>query len=245
MKQGLFTIISNVRIADGTYRMYLAGDTSAFSRGGQFVDVAVEGFFLRRPLAVTEWDDKHMSIIYKVVGKGTAEMSRMQPGGTLDVLTGLGNGFDAGKCSGSALIVCGGIGASPAFSLAKELAAKGKKVTVVLGFNKADEIILADEYRSLGADVHVATLDGSVGTKGFVTDAIREACPEFDCFYTCGPKVMMKAVCGMLEGPGEASLEERMGCGCGICYGCTCHTAKGPKRICADGPVFNKEDIIW
>ena len=245
MQQGLFTIKSNERIADGTYMMYLAGDTSAFFRGGQFLDVAIDGFFLRRPLAVTEWDDKGMSVIYKVVGKGTAEMSRMHSGATLDILTGLGNGFDADECAGSALIVCGGIGASPTFSLAKELIAQGKKVTVVLGFNKADEIILADEYRSLGAEVYIATLDGSVGTKGFVTDAIKAAAPEFDYFYTCGPKVMMKAVCGMLTQPGEASMEERMGCGCGICYGCTCHTAEGPKRVCADGPVFKKEDIIW
>ena len=245
MKQGIFKINANCRIADGTYRMYLEGDTSAFCRGGQFVDVAIDGYFLRRPLAVTEWDDKGMSIIYKVVGKGTGEMSLMQAGQTLDILTGLGNGFDADKCGYSALIVCGGIGASPTFSLAKELLAKGRKVTVVLGFNKADEIILADEYRALGAQLHIATLDGSVGTKGFVTDAIKEIAPEFDFFYTCGPKVMMKAVCGMLTQPGQASLEERMGCGCGICYGCTCHTAKGPKRICADGPVFNKEDIIW
>ena len=227
------------------YRMLLQGDTSAFRRGGQFVDIAVNGFFLRRPIAVREWDSGSFDIYYKVVGKGTAELCRMECGSTLDVLTGLGNGFDPGRCSGSALVVCGGIGSSPAFSLVKELVAEGKKVTVILGFNKAAEVVLFDEYRRLGVDLHLVTLDGSAGLKGLVTDAIRELNPEYDYFYTCGPKVMMKAVCELLDGPGEASLEERMGCGCGICYGCTCHTVSGPKRVCADGPVFKKEEIIW
>ena len=225
--------------------MRLEGDTSAFKRGGQFVDLAIEGRFLRRPIAVLKWDGDGFDIIYKVVGDGTAEMSSMEEGTVVDVLTGLGNGFDADACRSAALVVCGGVGASPAFSLVSELLSKGRRVTVVLGFNKACEIILADEYRALGADVRIATMDGSEGTAGLVTDAIAECRPEFDFFYTCGPKVMMKAVCEALDGPGQASLEERMGCGCGICYGCTCHTTKGPKRICADGPVFNREDIIW
>lgn len=225
--------------------MTLKGDTSAFVRGGQFVDVAVEGFFLRRPIAVQEWDDEKFSIIYKLIGDGTAKMSRMGEGESLEVLIGLGNGFDATACSESALVVCGGVGASPAFTLVKELKALGKKVCVILGFNKATEAVLFDEYKALGVDVHLVTVDGSAGIKGFVTDAVNQLQPQFDYFYTCGPKVMMKALCAMVEQPGEASLEERMGCGCGICYGCTCHTAKGPKRVCADGPVFKKEDIIW
>ena len=192
-----------------------------------------------------EWDCEKMSIIYKVVGDGTAEMAGMTAGQSLDILTGLGNGFDASACKDGALVVCGSIGASPTFSLVKELIASGKKATVILGFNTKEDIILLDEYKAIGADVRIATADGSVGIKGFVTDAIKAIDPCFDYFYTCGPMVMMKAVCAMLPGSGEASLEERMGCGCGICYGCTCHTEKGPRRVCADGPVFKKEDIIW
>ena len=245
MLSGTFIIKGNRPIAEKTMRMDLLGDSSACVRGGQFADVALDGFFLRRPLAVTEWDSEGISLIYKIVGEGTKAMAKMLPGSSLDILTGLGNGFDASACSRTALVVCGGLGASPAFSLVKELLSAGKKVTVILGFNKASEIVLLDEYRALGADVHVATLDGSVGVKGFVTDAIDAVAPEYDYFYTCGPKVMMKAVCARLDCPGEASLEERMGCGCGICYGCTCHTASGPRRVCADGPVFKKEEIIW
>lgn len=245
MKQGHFTIVENVQIADRTWRMRLAGDTSALLRGGQFVDVALEGKFLRRPFAAAWWTDSEMAVIYKTAGDGTEEMSRLKAGADLDILTGLGNGFDAGLCRNKALVVCGGLGASPAFTLVKELRSQGKEVAVVLGFNKASEMVLEDEYRRLGADVTIVTADGSAGVRGFVTDALAGIGKDFDVFYTCGPKVMMKAVCGMLEGPGQASLEERMGCGIGLCYGCTCHTTQGPKRICADGPVFNREDIIW
>ena len=245
MEKALYTILTNELIADKTFRMRLAGPTGSLRRGGQFVDVAVEGFYLRRPLAAQEWDSESLAVIYKVVGEGTAVMSRMAPGQSLELLCGLGNGFDAGACRKSALIVCGGLGASPVFSLAKELLAAGKKVCVVMGFNTAADAVLVDDFKAMGADVHLATLDGTLGVKGFVTEAIKAAQPKFDYFYTCGPAPMMKAVCQSLEGPGEASLEERMGCGCGICYGCTCHTAGGPKRVCADGPVFKKEDIIW
>lgn len=245
MKQAIYKVVSNELIADATFRITLEGDTSAFSRGGQFADVAIEGKFLRRPLAVTCWDEKRFSMIYKVVGEGTALLSQTAPGATLDVLTGLGNGFDASLCAESALVVCGGIGASPVFSLVRELLDKGRKVVVVMGFNKASEIILEKELRLMGAQVHVATMDGSAGFKGLVTQLIAETDPEYDYFYTCGPKVMMKAVCEALTGPGEVSMEERMGCGVGICYGCTCHTTSGARRICKDGPVFKKEDIIW
>jgi len=243
MKQGLYRILSNARIADRTYRMLLEGDSSAFERGGQFADVAIEGRFLRRPFAAQNWDAKGFSLIYKVVGEGTKQMSSLKEGSVVDVLTGLGNGFDATLCREGALVVCGGLGASPAFSLVKELLSLGKKVTVVLGFNTAAEIVLEDEYRSLGAEVILVTADGSAGAKGFVTDVLPA--DGYDVFYTCGPKVMMKAVCGKLSVPGQASLEERMGCGCGICYSCSCHTKKGAARVCADGPVFDKEDIIW
>lgn len=245
MQEGRFIIKANTPIAALTYRLDLLGDSSATVRAGQFADIAVEGFYLRRPLAVTEWDDEGLSLIYKVVGEGTKKLSAMVPSQELNLLTGLGNGFDAQVCDNAALIVCGGIGASPAFSLAKDLIRRGKKVKVILGFNKAEEIILENEYRKLGAEVAVTTADGSAGIKGFVTDALPLMSDGCDYFYTCGPKVMMKAVCDALTIEGEASLEERMGCGCGICYGCTCHTVKGPKRVCADGPVFKKEDIIW
>ena len=245
MKKGLYKISCNKEIALRTMSMRLEGDSSSFSKGGQFADIAIDGYFLRRPIAVTEWDSDGFSIIYKIVGKGTESLSRLKAGQELDVLTGLGNGFDASLCDRRALLVSGGLGASPLFSLARELIASGKEVTVVMGFNKADEVILTDEYKALGAEVLVITMDGSVGLKGLVTDGIATLGKSFDHFYTCGPKVMMKAVCKALDIPGEASLEERMGCGCGICYGCTCHTTKGPRRICADGPVFSKEDIIW
>ena len=245
MKQSLYTIESNVCVADKTWRMRLLGDTTELRRGGQFVDMAIAGRFLRRPIAATCWDEKGFDMIYKVVGAGTDEMSAMQPGTVLDALTGLGNGFDSTLTRKAALVVCGGVGASPAFTLVKDLRAEGKEVTVVLGFNRECEVVLEEEYRALGAKVVIATMDGSCGVKGLVTDAISAVKPQYDHFYTCGPKVMMKAVCEALEGQGEASLEERMGCGCGICYGCTCHTTKGPRRICADGPVFSKEDIIW
>ena len=245
MKQSQYTIESNVCVADRTWRMRLLGDTTELRRGGQFVDVAIAGRFLRRPIAATCWDEKGFDMIYKVVGAGTDEMSAMQPGTVLDVLTGLGNGFDSTLTRKAALVVCGGVGASPAFTLVKDLRAEGKEVTVVLGFNRECEVVLEDEYRALGANLVIATMDGSRGVKGLVTDAISAVKPQYDHFYTCGPKVMMKAGCEALEGQGEASLEERMGCGCGICYGCTCHTTKGPRRICADGPVFSKEDIIW
>ncbi len=245
MKKACYIIKENSLIADGVYLMRLSGDTSAILRAGQFADVEVEGFFLRRPLAVTEWDNDGFSMIYKVMGEGTAKMAAMRPGETLNVLTGLGNGFDASSAGRNALVVCGGIGASPCFSLVKELAAGGVRTTVILGFNTAADVILEREYRELGAEVAVTTADGSAGIRGFVTDAIAALKPEYDYFYTCGPKVMMQAVCAALEGPGELSLEERMGCGCGICYGCTCRTASGAKRVCADGPVFKKEEIIW
>lgn len=245
MKQGSYTIAHNTQIADRTWRMRLEGDTSAFVRAGQFADIALGGYFLRRPFAATAWDKNGFDIIFKTVGKGTEELSMKRKGEVLDVITGLGNGFDPDKCKEKALIVCGGIGASPVFSLAAELIGKGRDTTVIMGFGKASEIILSEEYAALGARVEIATMDGSCGTEGLVTDAISALKPDFDFFYCCGPKIMMKAVCASIGKPGEVSLEERMGCGCGICYGCTCHTLKGPKRICADGPVFNKEDIIW
>lgn len=245
MKKSEYKIISNAPVADKTYRMRLQGDTSQWVRGGQFCDVAVEGFYLRRPIAATLWDEETFDIVYRVIGEGTEKMAQMPSGKTLDVLTGLGNGFDASKTTTSALVVCGGLGASPCFSLVKELLAQGKKVTLIMGFNTSADIVLQEDYEALGIKPLIATMDGTRGYKGLVTDVINILKPKYDYFYTCGPKVMMKAVCELLDGKGEASLEERMGCGCGICYGCTCHTNSGARRVCADGPVFSKEDIVW
>lgn len=245
MEKRSFAIDSNVEIAKDSYRMVLSSGEPVCMAPGQFVDIALEGFYLRRPISVCDCCGNSFTIVYKVVGEGTAAMSRMQPGQTLEVLTALGHGFDTEACKEAALLVGGGLGAAPMFLLAKELIAKGKKVTVVLGFNKACEIMLQDELRALGAEVLISTMDGSCGTKGFVTDAIREHAPAFDYFYTCGPMPMMKALCQSLEADGEVSLEERMGCGAGYCYGCSCKTSVGTKRICKDGPVFKKEEVLW
>lgn len=245
MEKRSFAIDSNVEIAKDSYRMVLSSGEPVCMAPGQFVDIALEGFYLRRPISVCDCSGNSFTIVYKVVGEGTAAMSRMQPGQTLEVLTALGHGFDTEACKEAALLVGGGLGAAPMFLLAKELIAKGKKVTVVLGFNKACEIMLQDELRALGAEVLISTMDGSCGTKGFVTDAIREHAPAFDYFYTCGPMPMMKALCQSLEADGEVSLEERMGCGAGYCYGCSCKTSVGTKRICKDGPVFKKEEVLW
>ena len=245
MERRIFNILSNDRIARDTYRLELAADDPAYMFSGEFVDIALEGFYLRRPISVCDWAPGRIVLIYKVVGKGTDVLSRISCGESLDLLVGLGRGFDPDACGGSALLVGGGLGAAPLLPLCRQLKERGRKVTAVLGFNRSDEIVLEREFRELCDEVAIATLDGSVGVKGFVTDAIAAIRPEFDFFYTCGPMVMMKAVCDALPGSGELSLEERMGCGAGFCYGCSCKTLLGTKRICADGPVFKKEDIIW
>ncbi len=245
MENRLFEIESNALIAKDTYRMTLLCEGFRKMSPGQFVDVALDGRFLRRPISVCDSEDGRLVLVYKVVGDGTRQMSEMAPGGKLDILVDLGHGFTTASCSKAALLLGGGVGAAPLYLLAKELIAQGKKVTVVLGFNMASEIVLTDEFKALGADVYVATMDGSAGTKGFVTDVVKEYEPEFDFYYTCGPKPMEKAVYASIESDGELSLEERMGCGTGICYGCTCQTELGPKRICKDGPVFKKEEIKW
>ena len=245
MEKRTFIIESNREVAADSYRMVLRSDSPVEMHSGQFVDIALEGFYLRRPISVCDCSGNSFTIIYKVVGEGTAVMSGMKEGERLEILTALGHGFDTDACSDSALLVGGGLGAAPMYLLAKELISKGRKVTAVLGFNKADEIMLQEELSGLGAEVLISTVDGSVGTKGFVTDAIRENKPEFDYFYTCGPLPMMKALCQSLDCDGEVSLEERMGCGAGFCYGCSCKTTVGTKRICKDGPVFKKEEVLW
>jgi len=245
MQKRYFKIESNELIARDTFRMVLRTDGPVAVRSGEFVDIAIPGWYLRRPISVHDTLPDGVILIYKVVGEGTKVMAGMTPGMELELLFPLGSGFHPEKCQEAALLVGGGLGAAPLYLLARELLAQGKKVTAVLGFNRADEICLAQELEALGVPVHLSTLDGSVGTKGFVTDAIAAVQPAFDRFFTCGPLPMMKAVCAALDTPGEVSLEERMGCGAGYCYGCTVITASGPRRVCADGPVFDKEEVLW
>lgn len=245
MDKRIFEIESNRPLTEQVFEMRLRGDASAIRRAGQFVNIAVEGLFLRRPISVCDFTDDTLTLIYKVVGEGTAHMAKMQAGERLDILTGLGNGFDADRTDAKALLVGGGVGVPPLYRLTKDLVARGKEVTAVLGFNRADEIFYADEFAAAGAKVIIATADGSVGTKGFVTDAIRENGVVFDYFYACGPLPMLRALCDMTATDGELSFEERMGCGFGACMGCSCKTHKGNKRICKEGPVLRKDEIIW
>ena len=244
-KKAIYSVLSNEPLTKDVYRMVLEGDSQWITRPGQFVNIELEGFYLRRPISISDWSENTITIIYKVVGRGTEVMSRMGIGVKLDVLTGLGNGFNPDAECQKPLLVGGGVGVPPLYRLAKELIAKGRKVSVVLGFNKVDEVFYADEFKALGADVYVSTADGSMGVKGFVTDAIREANIDFDYFYSCGPLPMLKALCGCCEQDGELSFEERMGCGFGACMGCSCKTLTGNKRICKDGPVMKRGEIIW
>ncbi len=245
MQKRLFTIESNDLEARDTYRIVLRSDSLVTAASGQFVDLALPGYYLRRPISISDCRPDAVVLYYKTVGEGTRDLSRMAPGAALELLLPLGNGFHPEKCAADALLIGGGLGVAPLYLLSKELLAQGKHATAVLGFNKADEICLADDLKALGIPVLIATMDGSVGTKGFVTDAIAAAKPVFDRFYACGPLPMLKAVCKALDAPGEVSLEERMGCGAGFCYGCTIQTANGPRRVCADGPVFDKEEVLW
>ena len=245
MQKRIFQIESNTPAARDTFRIVLRTDGAVTVRSGQFVDIALPGRYLRRPISVSDTLADGVVLYYKVVGDGTRDLAGMTPGQTLELLLPLGSGFRPERCRESALLIGGGLGAAPLYLLAKELLALGRKATVVLGFNRAEEICLADAFRALGLPVRIATIDGSAGTHGFVTDAIAAERPVFDRFYTCGPLPMMKAVCAALDTPGEVSLEERMGCGAGFCYGCTVQTASGPRRVCADGPVFDKEEVLW
>ena len=244
-KKAIYSVLSNEPLTRDVYRMVLEGDSQWITRPGQFVNIELDGFYLRRPISISDWSENTITIIYKVVGRGTQVMSQMGVGVKLDILTGLGNGFNPNVECQKPLLVGGGVGVPPLYRLAKDLIAKGRKVSVVLGFNKADEVFYADEFKALGADVYVSTADGSMGTKGFVTDAIREENIDFDYFYSCGPLPMLKALCGCCEQDGELSFEERMGCGFGACMGCSCKTLTGNKRICKDGPVMKRGEIIW
>lgn len=242
MKQGLFKIIENVPVTDSVMKMKLEGDTSAITRPGQFVNIKLDGLFLRRPISVCDVEGDVLTILYKVVGKGT-EMMRDMKEGTLDILTGLGNGYDLSLVGDKPLVIGGGVGVPPMYLLTKKLIEAGKTVTVILGFNTADEVFYEEEFKKLGADVIVTTVDGSYGIKGFVTDAMGDL--DYSHFCTCGPEAMLKAVSKASKTSGQMSFEERMGCGFGACMGCSCETLTGYKRICKEGPVMMKEEILW
>ena len=235
MKQGLFEITENRKIAKNTYLMRLSGDTSEIVRPGQFVNIRLDEKYLRRPISVCDREGDMLTLIYKAVGSGTLMMSEMKPGKNLDLLTGLGNGYDTGKSGENPLLIGGGAGVPPLYLLCRELIAQGKRPTVIMGFGSADEVFFESEFSSLGADVIVTTADGSRGTKGFVTDAIKDG---YSYVYTCGPEPMLRAVYSAVNTGGQFSFEERMGCGFGACMGCSCRTKYGYKRICRDGPVL-------
>lgn len=244
MKQALFEITENKKIADNVFLMRLAGDTDAITRPGQFVNVKIGGLFLRRPISVCDSEPGLLTLIYKTVGGGTKRLSEMQPGEKADILTGLGNGYDVSLSGDTPLLVGGGAGVPPLYKLAKVLISQGKHVKVITGFNTAAEVFFTKEFRALGAEVFVATADGSEGIKGFVTDALSAA-GEYGYFYACGPEPMLKALYRATKTSGQFSFEERMGCGFGACMGCSCRTVTGYKRICREGPVLCKEEILW
>ena len=237
-----YQIIENNPIAPGVFLLDLAGDTSMVKAPGQFAQLQIPGFYLRRPISLCDWDENGMTLIYKAVGQGTDALSRMEAGDTLDILNGLGNGYDVNACGNQPLVIGGGVGIPPLYALTKALLAAGKTPTVILGFNKAEEIFLLDEFQDFDAETRVTTVDGSFGAKGFVTDALPK---DYDSFFACGPLPMLKAVFKACPTAGQLSLEERMGCGFGACMGCTVQTQNGPKRVCKDGPVFRKEELPW
>lgn len=244
MDDKIFTLTDNRRIANSIYRATLKGDTSAITRPGQFVNIKLEGLYLRRPISVCDCRDGELTLIYKTVGEGTEKLSRMTAGATLDILTGLGNGYDTQKSGEKPLLIGGGVGVPPLYMLCRILCEQGKKPIVVCGFNTRADVFYEDEFRTLGAEVHIATADGSYGTKGFVTDVIKTL-SDYSYFYSCGPIPMFKAIDPVLNTSGQYSFEERMGCGFGACMGCSCKTLYGNKRICRDGPVLEKEEVIW
>ena len=243
MKQVFYKIKSNEKIAKDIYKMVLAGDSSAITAPGQFINIKLDGFYLRRPISVYDYDSESVTIIYKTVGEGTYAMSAMEEGVVLDTLTGLGNGFDTSKSGSTPLLIGGGVGVPPMYNLAKKLISEGKSVSVILGFNSKDDVFAEKEFEDIGARVYVATADGSYKTKGFVTDVMAGL--DYSYFYTCGPEPMFRAIDKIAKSSGQYSFEERMGCGFGACMGCSCKTLTGNKRICKAGPVLMREEIIW
>ena len=242
MKESLFEIRENRPLTKEVFEMVLSGDTSAITAPGQFVNIRLDGLFLRRPISVFDAEPGELKLLYKVVGKGTEQMSTLRPGRQLDLLTGLGNGYDLTVSGGTPLLLGGGAGIPPLYLLAKRLLSQNKRVTCVLGFNTAGEVFAEQAFRDTGAEVILTTADGSRGKKGFVTDALPD---EYSYFYTCGPEPMLRAVYRATVTGGQFSFEERMGCGFGACMGCSCRTVTGYKRICRDGPVLRKEEILW
>jgi len=242
MKQGIFEIVENIPLTESVFKMTLRGDVSAITAPGQFVNILLDGLYLRRPISVCDLSEDTLTIIYKAVGKGTKQMSAMKEG-KLDILTGLGNGYDLTVSGDKPVLLGGGVGVPPMYLLAKKLIAEGKKVSVILGFNTKNEVFFEEAFKALGADVTVTTVDGSYGVKGFVTDALKEI--DYTYFYTCGPEPMLKAVYKAGTTSGQMSFEKRMGCGFGACMGCSCQTITGYKRICKEGPVMRKEEILW
>ena len=243
MKQGIFEITENTKIAKDVFKMRLAGDTSGITGAGQFVNIKIDGFFLRRPISVCDFNENELLIIYKVVGKGTDRMSGLEAGQKLDLLTGLGNGYDLTVKTDKPVLIGGGVGVPPLYKLAKELKKQGKKVSVILGFNSKEEIFFEKEFKEIADRVLVCTADGTYGVKGFVTDALCDV--DYDYFFTCGPEPMFRALEKTVKTSGQFSFEQRMGCGFSACMGCTCKTLTGNKRICREGPVLFREEIIW
>lgn len=243
MKQVIFEIESNLPLTKDVYRCVLSGDTSAITAPGQFVEIALPGKFLRRPISVNDWSENSLTLIYKMVGHGTEQMSLLPAGTKLDILTGLGNGYDTTVSGDTPVLVGGGVGVPPLYGLCKMLLSQGKHPQVVLGFNKEAEIFLAEEFHALGVAVSIATADGSVGTKGFVTDVLKSH--SYSYFYSCGPLPMFRAMETVVTTGGQYSMEERMGCGFGACMGCSIQTKSGAKRVCKDGPVFPREEVFF
>ncbi len=259
MKQTTFTILSNDALTPNVFSMWLSGDTTGI-HAGQFVNIEVPNWYLRRPISVCEVSPQggtegglgRLRIVYKVVGTGTKDLSQLQAGDQLNILTNLGNGYDLTKAGTHPLLIGGGIGVPPLLQLAKDLRAQNKEITVILGFNTASEVILEDDFKALGCEVHICTMDGTYGIKGTVVDVLfpNGVSPQGGTegglyFYTCGPVPMLKALYKALDIDGEFSLEERMGCGFGACMGCTLETKNGYKRVCKEGPVFKKEELLW
>ena len=243
MKQSIFEILTNTPLTSSVYKMTLRGDTSAITAPGQFVEIALPGKFLRRPISVCDWAENSLTLIYKVVGHGTEQMAALPAGTRLDVLTGLGNGYDTTLSGENPVLVGGGVGVPPLYALCKKLIAEGKKPRVILGFNQESEIFLAKEFEALGVPTFIATADGSRGTKGFVTDVLKNL--DYSYFYSCGPMPMFRAMEAVVTTSGQYSFEERMGCGFGACMGCSIQTKSGAKRVCKDGPVFLREEVFF
>ena len=242
MKQEILTITENSPVTESVWRMRLGAPGLEEQKPGGFVNIRLDGLYLRRPISVFDSEPGRLTILYKVVGRGTEQMKDLEPGAQLDVVTGLGNGYDLSKAGDRPLLLGGGVGVPPLYLLAKKLRAEGKTVTAVLGFNTAAEVFAEEEFRALGCSVTVTTADGSYGVKGFVTDSLPR---EYSYFYTCGPEPMLRAVYRAVKTSGQFSFEERMGCGFGACMGCSCKTITGYKRICREGPVLEKEEILW